>query len=372
MSVNDAVEQAARERPDLVAATAAGRPKAWGALAAHGVVTFRAFAGRPPTEPERRAIWTGLWAVTRRRVTAADEATAENVESGESVRDSKGPGDLEPPTLPPSAEGGRPAERYALMWSGGKDGALALLRARARGLAVTRLVNFYDGESGRVRFHATRAALIAAQASAIGIELRQIATSWPEYEPAFRTMLAELRRDGFAGVMFGDIHLADVRAWYEERVRAAGLTHIEPLWGEPPAALLAEFVASGSRAVITCTEDGKLDESWLGRIIDDDFVRDIAALPIDPAGENGEYHSFAFAGPLFRIPVPWQPGERRRDGRFSQLDLESSAGGDAAGPGAAGGFFVGTGADRTLVAGDHDAWPAGRDQIADSGIDWSF
>jgi uncharacterized protein (TIGR00290 family) len=258
------------------------------------------------------------------------------------------------------------------MWSGGKDGALALLRARARGLAVTRLVNFYDGESGRVRFHATRAVLIAAQASAIGIELRQIATSWPEYEPAFRDMLAGLRRDGFAGVLFGDIHLADVRTWYEERVQAAGLVHVEPLWGEPPAALLAEFVASGSRAVITCTEDGKLDESWLGRIIDDDFVRDIAALPIDPAGENGEYHSFAFAGPLFRTPVVWRPGERRRDGKFSQLDLESSAGGNAAGSGASSSFFVGTGADRTLVAGDYDAWPAGHDQIADSGIDSSF
>ena len=298
MSVDGAVEQAARERPDLVVATAAGRPKAWGALAAHGVLTFRTLTGRPPTEPERRAIWSGLWAATR--------------------------------PLPAAEDRGRPAERYALMWSGGKDGALALLRARARGLAVTRLVNFYDGESGRVRFHATRAALIAAQASAIGIELRQIATSRPEYEPAFRGMLAGLRRDGFTGVLFGDIHLANVRAWYEERVRAAGLTHIEPLWGEPPAALLAEFVASGSRAVITCTEDGKLDESWLGRIIDDDFVRDIAALPIDPAGENGEYHSFAFAGPLFRTPVAWRPGERRRDGKFSQLDLEPSAGGDVA------------------------------------------
>jgi len=291
MSVQDAVDRAAQERPDLILATAAGRPKAWGALAAHGVVTFRARAGRAPTETERRAIWSGLWAAAQR-----------------AGRDG----------LPQSS----PADRYALMWSGGKDGALALLRARARGLAVTRLVNFYDGETGRVRFHATRAALIAAQASAIGIELRQQATSWPEYEPAFRRVLAELREDGFTGVVFGDIHLADVRAWYEERVQGAGLTQIEPLWGEPPADLVAEFVASGSRAVITCTEDGKLDERWLGRIIDDDFVRDIATLPVDAAGENGEYHSFAFAGPLFGTPVAWRPGERRRDGRFTQLDLE--------------------------------------------------
>jgi len=208
------------------------------------------------------------------------------------------------------------------MWSGGKDSTLAFLRARARGLAVTRLLSFHDGATDRVRFHATRTSLIRAQAEAIGVELRQVPTAWADYEPAFKGALAELRADGFAGVIFGDIHLADVRAWYEERVRAAGLEHVEPLWGERPAALLAEFVAGGSRAVITCCEVAKLDERWLGRVIDERFVRDIADVGIDPSGENGEYHSFAFSGPLFRTPVGWRAGERRRDGGFIQLDLE--------------------------------------------------
>ena len=208
------------------------------------------------------------------------------------------------------------------MWSGGKDSALALLRARARGLDVARLVNFYDPATDRVRFHATRRELIQAQADAIGIELEQVGVPWEGYEDAFRAMLTELRDDGFAGVAFGDIHLADVRAWFEERVRAAGLEHVEPIWGEPPAALLAEFVASGSRAVITCVDTPKLDESWLGRVIDETFARDIARLPVDPAGENGEYHSFTFAGPLFREPLRYRTGSRRSDGRFVQLDLE--------------------------------------------------
>ena len=214
------------------------------------------------------------------------------------------------------------AERYALMWSGGKDGALALLRARARGLHVARLVNFHDRASDRVRFHATRSEVIRAQAAATGIELRQYATAWEGYEPALREALAGLKAEGFAGVIFGDIHLADVRAWYEDRVRAAGLDHVEPIWGEPPALLVREFVAAGGRALITCVEDAKRDDSWLGRIIDESFVRDVAALPIDPAGENGEYHSFAFAGPMFRTPLRWRAGERRRDGRFSQIDVE--------------------------------------------------
>jgi len=184
-------------------------------------------------------------------------------------------------------------------------------------------VNFYDEATGRVRFHATRTELVAAQANAIGVPLVQRGTTWAGFEDAFRQTLGALAREGIDGIVFGDIHLADVRAWYEERVRAAGLAHVEPLWGEAPRELLAEFVATGGRAVVTCCESEKLDDSWLGRVIDDRFVRDIAGVPIDPCGENGEYHSFAFAGPLFFRPVPYAVGERRSDGRFAQLDLLS-------------------------------------------------
>jgi uncharacterized protein (TIGR00290 family) len=213
------------------------------------------------------------------------------------------------------------------MWSGGKDSALALLRARSRGLNVERLINFYDPETDRVRFHATRFDLIKAQADAIGIAVRQVGTPWERYEATFVGMLAELKGAGFAGVVFGDIHLADVRAWYEDRVRASGLEHVEPIWGEQPADLVAEFVASGSRAVITCVDVPKLDETWLGRIIDEDFLHDIGSRAVDPAGENGEYHSFVFAGPLFVTPVGWRAGARRNDGDFAQLDLELSPAG---------------------------------------------
>lgn len=215
---------------------------------------------------------------------------------------------------------------YALMWSGGKDSALALARARARGLEVGALLNFIDAASGRVRFHATRAELIGAQAAAAGIPLRQYATSWEGFDDRFRSALAELASGGFAGVIFGDIHLVDVRAWYEERVRAAGLEHVEPLWGDDPGALLREFTASGGRAVITCCETAKLDDSWLGRVIDERFAAEIAPTGVDLCGENGEYHSFAFAGPAFRSPVAWIAGPRRAEGGFVQLDLLSPLG----------------------------------------------
>jgi uncharacterized protein (TIGR00290 family) len=211
--------------------------------------------------------------------------------------------------------------RYALMWSGGKDSALALDRAAKAGIDVDRLLSFYDSATLRVRFHATRVEMLEAQAAAIGIDLHAVPTTWPEMEAKVVYELASLRNEGFRGVVFGDIHLADVRAWYEERVIAAGLLHIEPLWGQPPRLLLDEFVLSGGRAIVTCVELAKLDESWLGRVIDGRFASDIASTGVDACGENGEYHSFAFAGPVFREQVRWTAGERRTDSGFAQLDL---------------------------------------------------
>ena len=212
------------------------------------------------------------------------------------------------------------------MWSGGKDSALALARARAKGIDVAVLINFYDAETGRVRFHATRVEMLQAQAAAIGAELRAIGTTWPEMESRLLAELAALRSEGFAGVVFGDIHLADVRAWYEDRVRGAGLEHVEPLWGEASSDLLGEYVRSGGRAVVTCVDTSRLDPSWLGRIVDESFVADIAATGVDACGENGEFHTFAFDGPVFARPVEWRLGERRSEGRFVQVDVVS--GGD--------------------------------------------
>jgi len=207
------------------------------------------------------------------------------------------------------------------MWSGGKDSALALDRATRAGIDVTRLISFYDSATRRVRFHATRVELLEAQAAAAGIGLHAIPTSWPEMEASLSQELASLSDEGFAGVVFGDIHLSDVRAWYEARVTAAGLAHVEPIWGEPPESLLREFVASGGRAVVTCVELARLDESWLGRVIDETFATEIGATAADACGENGEYHSFAFAGPVFSRPVRWSAGERRMEAGFAQLDL---------------------------------------------------
>lgn len=213
-------------------------------------------------------------------------------------------------------------KRYAMLWSGGKDSCLALWKAGRLGLRVPCLVNFFDQPSGRVRFHAVRRELIAAQAEALGLELRQLPTFPETYGAVFVEALAELADRGFAGVVGGDIHLADVRGWVEERAGQAGLRLVEPLWQQDGEALLRELVDAGFQAVVTCTDGDRLDSSWLGRALDAAFISDILKLPaVDPCGEHGEFHSFAFAGPLFRHAVAWRPGQRLKDGRFTQLDL---------------------------------------------------
>lgn len=201
---------------------------------------------------------------------------------------------------------------------------LALARARASGRSVARLITFYDEDTGRLRFHGVPFAMLHVQADALGAELVAVGTAWEDMDARLREVLAAARADGCAEVVLGDIHLTDVRAWYEERVRAAGLEHVEPLWGEAPRAVLEAFVDGGGRAVVTGVDTGLLDERWLGRIVDQAFVRDIAAAGVDPCGERGEYHTFAFAGPPLPEALPWRASGIRRNGRFRELANISS------------------------------------------------
>lgn len=209
----------------------------------------------------------------------------------------------------------------ALMWSGGKDSWLALRRARRQGLVISTLVNLYQQATGRVRFHAIRHDLIAAQAFALGLRLYQYPIPPDGYETTFRTALTALAASGHQGVVFGNIHLADVRRWFETRVRAAGLDHVEPLWQEPPAALLGEFVRSGAAAIITCVDPTSLPATWLGRTVDEALATDLARHPaVDPCGERGEYHTFVFGGPQFTTPVTWRPGRILEEEGFTMLE----------------------------------------------------
>ncbi len=211
---------------------------------------------------------------------------------------------------------------YALSWSGGKDSTLALDRAVRDGLRVGYLFNIFDGASGRIRFHGVRSELIAAQAEALGLELIQRAAGADDFEDVFLSIVAELTELGVRGALFGNIHLADVRAWYEERTTDVGLEHLEPLWGDPPEELIREFAARGYRGVVVSVDLSRSKEEWLGREIDEGFISEVVAAPgVDACGEHGEFHSFVYDGPLFRRVLSVRRGALFEAGSHRLLDL---------------------------------------------------
>lgn len=214
------------------------------------------------------------------------------------------------------------AAPVAVMFSGGKDSMLALDRAVRAAYDVRRLVTLYDGPSGRVRFHGVPVAVMRAQAAALGIASRMYATTAETFEAVFLRALDELRAEGFGAVVFGNIHLADVRAWYEERVRAAGLAHVEPIWGEEPGRLAREVVARGYRALLTCVEEARADAAWLGQTLSDELIGAFERHGIDVCGERGEYHTLVTDGPLFARPLAVRTGETRTEAGFRMLDVQ--------------------------------------------------
>lgn len=216
---------------------------------------------------------------------------------------------------------GDPRPPAAVCFSGGKDSTLAIDRAIRAGYRAPLLVTLYDGPSERVRFHGVPAKVMRAQAAALGLDTLLRPTTPETFERVFLETLAELRERGIRDVIFGNIHLADVRAWYEERVRAASLSHVEPLWGEEPRALVEEIVARGYRALVTCVEDARSDPTWLGATIDAALIDRFVACGVDACGERGEYHTLVTDGPLFRHPLTVLTGTTHTTNGFTQLDI---------------------------------------------------
>ena len=220
----------------------------------------------------------------------------------------------------------------ALSFSGGKDSMLALDRSIRRGWPVRYLLNLYDAASRRVRFHGVRQELIQAQADALGIDLLSYPTQPDDFEQIFLGALDDLRQRGVDAIIFGNIHLADVRAWYEERTTARGLTHLEPIWGEPVDLLAREVVQRGYHTILTSVELARARETWLGQPLSDALITEFEAAGIDACGERGEYHTFVSSGPLFRYPLPITLGERVSMPGYALIDLlpEASFSGSSA------------------------------------------
>jgi uncharacterized protein (TIGR00290 family) len=201
-----------------------------------------------------------------------------------------------------------------LMWSGGKDSALALDRVQRAGThRVVALVTTINAQYRRVSMHGVREELLTQQADAIGLPLEKMyvggQSSNEEYAAALGAILREHRARGVGAVIFGDIFLEDLRRWREALLSQWGLTGVFPLWKQDSRALYREFLARGFKALTCCVNDAWLDESHVGRSLDEEFP-DSLPVGVDPCGENGEFHSFVHDGPVFGRPVPVRVGQK--------------------------------------------------------------
>ena len=215
--------------------------------------------------------------------------------------------------------------RTWVSWSSGKDSAWALHVLRQGGEAeVAGLFTTINAAFDRVAMHAVRRELLEAQARAAGLPLHRIEIPHPcsntDYERIMGAFVAEARSEGVEAMAFGDLFLADIREYRERQLAGTGIAPLFPLWGRDTRRLAGEMLGAGLVAHVTCIDPRKLDRSFVGRTFDAAFLADLPA-GIDPCGENGEFHTFASAGPMFASPVPVRTGEvTERDG-FVFADL---------------------------------------------------
>ncbi len=206
-----------------------------------------------------------------------------------------------------------------ISWSSGKDSAWALHVTRTRGdVEIVALLTTVNTAHARVAMHAVRESLLEGQAEAVGLPLVKVPLPWPcpnaAYEAAMQQAIARACGEGVTHMVFGDLFLEDIRKYREEKLAGTGVTPLFPIWGLDTASLAREMVESGLRAYLTCVDPKKLDPSFAGRTFDANLLNDLPP-GVDPCGENGEFHTYAFAGPMFREPIRVGLGETvERDG----------------------------------------------------------
>jgi uncharacterized protein (TIGR00290 family) len=202
-----------------------------------------------------------------------------------------------------------------LNWSGGKDSAFCLHIAGKQGLEVTALVTAVNQQHNRISMHGVRKELLELQAASIQLPLHIIPlpekASMSAYEEQIHRSNLLLKTQGFNEAVFGDIFLEDLRQYRETLYQKDGISCSFPLWKMDTKELVKEFIAAGFKAIVVCVNASLLDESFCGRIIDERFLNDLPPT-VDPCGENGEYHSFVFDGPIFQQPVRFEKGDITR------------------------------------------------------------
>ncbi|MCX7638949.1 MAG: diphthine--ammonia ligase [Pyrinomonadaceae bacterium] len=201
--------------------------------------------------------------------------------------------------------------KAVMSWSGGKDSAMALQKALLE-FEVCYLLTTVNEKWQRISMHGVRRELLQSQAESIGIQLIEVllpeVASMEVYEEKMNEALDFLVREGITHAIFGDIFLEDLRAYRESKLKEKGVKAVFPLWGKATKFLVEEFMRMKFGAIVVCVDASKLKKSFCGRILDEDFFRDLPE-DVDPCGENGEFHTFVFDAPFFRKPIPFKKGD---------------------------------------------------------------
>jgi uncharacterized protein (TIGR00290 family) len=217
-------------------------------------------------------------------------------------------------------------EKVLVAWSGGKDSAVALYETiNMQGSEISALLTTVTEDYDRISMHGVRRVLLERQADALGLPLETVFVSKnftnEAYESEMRKVLEKHRKAGVSSVVFGDVFLEDVKKYREDNLAKVGMKGVFPIWNRDTNTLANTFVGLGFEAVISCVDSHALDKSFVGRCFDAHFL---SRLPptVDPCGENGEFHSFVFDGPIFKEKIPYTPGKVvLRDKRFYYCDL---------------------------------------------------
>jgi uncharacterized protein (TIGR00290 family) len=204
-------------------------------------------------------------------------------------------------------------------WSSGKDSAWSLyLMQQSPEYKVAGLLTSLNTNFDRVAMHSTRHEVLEAQAAAAGLPLHIVPLPWPcsneQYESAMRAACDTAIASGIQAIAFGDLFLEDIRQYREDRLRGTGLTPLFPVWKLDTRALLLEMIAAGVKTRIVCVDPRKLPREFAGRDLNEDLLHDLPE-GVDPCGENGEFHTCVYDGPMFQHPIPIESGEVvERDG----------------------------------------------------------
>jgi len=213
-----------------------------------------------------------------------------------------------------------------LSWSGGKDSSLALYEIQKSGkYEITSLITTVTEEYDRVSMHGLRTILLEQQAESINVPLEKVFISKnasnDEYESKFNEVLSRFKQSGIKEVVFGDLYLEDIKKYREALLEKIGMQCVFPIWKRDTAKLALEFIESGFKAVTVCVDSNVLGEEFAGREFDLQFLNDLPE-GIDPCGENGEFHTFTYDGPIFKNPIDHRLGETVfRDERFYYCDI---------------------------------------------------